>query len=391
MIYLDHNATTAPLPEVNEAVLRAQRELWGNPSSTHRAGQAARAALELARRQTARLIGAKPVELVLTSGGTESNAIALAQCRRWISTAVEHAAVREPLDHKPGSEALPAWMPVDLRPDGAVDLAALTDRLEAAASAAADAGEPTVGCSIQWANNETGRIQPMPAIGQVVAQVRSRWRGRGVDVLWHSDATQAVGKLPVDVAAIGVDLMSFAAHKFHGPKGVGGLYVRRGVRLRPVQLGGPQELSRRGGTENTPGVIGMGVAAEAAAAWLAGEGPTQVAALRDRFERAVLTDHAGAVVHHAGEPRLWNTACIGFPGLSAEGVLVALSERGVCVSAGAACSSGSLEPSPVLRAFGVPEPAAFGSVRFSLGRSTTDEEVDAAAAAVQASISTISL
>ena len=376
MIYLDHNATTPPLPEVNDAVLHAQRELWANPSSVHRAGQAARAALELARRQTARLIGAKPAELVITSGGTESNALALSQCRRWVSTPIEHAAVREPLGAGLADGMHAAVKP---EPDGGVGIASLEAALDAMAEAAASAGERTIGCSIQWANNETGRIQPMAGIGQAVEAVRGRWRDRGVDVLWHTDATQAVGKLPVDVKALGADLLSFAAHKFHGPKGVGGLYVRRGVRLRPVQVGGPQELSRRGGTENVPGVVGMGVAAEAAAAWLASEQPERVAGLRDRFESAVLAAHATATVHHRDQPRLFNTACIGFRGLSAEGVLVGLSERGVCASAGAACSSGSLEPSPVLRAFGIPEPDAFGSVRFSLGRDVQEADLQATA------------
>ena len=199
------------------------------------------------------------------------------------------------------------------------------------------------------------------------------------EALFHTDATQAVGKIPVDVKAAGVDLATMSAHKFHGPKGVGALYVKRGVRVRAQLRGGPQERERRGGTENTAAIVGMGVAAELARSFIDEE--ESLGALRDRFERAILERCPGAEVNGARRPdtpRLWNTTNIGFPRLEAEAILLTLSEKGVCASAGAACSSGSLDPSPVLLSMGVPEPVAHGSIRFSLSRFTTDDEIDQA-------------
>ncbi len=387
VIYLDNNATTRPAAAVVEAMNVMLREQWANPSSVHRFGQAARRRVELARAAVARLIGARDREIVFTSGATESDHLAMhgvlglargQQSPLLITTRVEHSAVREPAAMLARDSRWPVevvYLPVDHA--GRVSPADL-----ATALAEHDAIRRTVLVSIQWVNNETGVIQPVEALGRAC-------RAAGRSVRFHVDATQAVGKVPVDVGALssdegpGIDLMSLAAHKFHGPKGVGALWVRRGVRLRPLQVGGQQEGERRGGTENTPGIVGMGVAADLACEFLAApERLGAVAALRDHFEAAVQAACPQAVVNGAGAARVWNTSNIGFPRLEAEAILIALSERGVCASAGAACSSGSLEPSPVLLAMGVPEPVAHGSVRFSLSRETTAAEIDRAVRAV---------
>lgn len=429
LIYLDNNATTRPTLEVAAAVAEAHEQLWANPSSVHRFGQQVRQRLELARASVAQLIGAKPRELVFTSGGTEACALAIRGLMdQWdgrrtgtkpreapevlgprgtlITSATEHAAVRELAEAREKNGGAMVWLPA--ADGGAVDVAALIDALGEVE------GEALV--SVMWANNETGVIQPLPEIAAAVAEAR-----QGGQKIWlHTDATQAVGKLPVDVNDLsgagptgtevpvprgsalgkipgaGVDLLSFAGHKFHGPKGVGGLWIRRGVRLRAQQVGGPQETERRGGTENVPGVIGMGVAAQQASAFLADPGRrAAIAELRDRLEAKVIAGledmraetrapKVGLVVNSGGADRLWNTTNLGFRGLEAEAVLLGLSERGVCASAGAACSSGSLEPSPVLIAMGVEEAVAHGSVRLSLSRDTTADQIDRAAAAVVA-------
>ena len=436
VVYLDNNATTRPTAEVTAAVLEAHESLWANPSSVHRLGQAVRQRLELARASTAKLIGARPRELVLTSGGTESADLALrgllaALSRRvgradaggaanvgdgggggeggggvggvaLLVAATEHAAVRElaeavEAEGRPGRRVV--WLGLDA--SGRVDVPGLREALAEVAAR----GEAGV-VSVMWANNETGLITPMAEVSAAVAEARAAMTERGArrGVWLHTDATQAVGKLPVDVAGAGVDLLSFAGHKFHGPKGVGGLWARRGVGLSPQQRGGPQEMERRGGTENVPGALGMGVAAEQAAAWLADtQAMAGQAALRDRLEAKVaegmraagLAESLGPVINGtgagvaagqggggAGGGRLWNTSNLGFRGLEAEAILLGLSERGVCGSAGAACSSGSLEPSPVLRAMGVEEAVAHGSVRLSLSRLTREDEVDRAAEAL---------
>jgi cysteine desulfurase len=406
VIYLDHNATTPPSPGVAGAVRRAMEETWANPSSIHRAGQAARRQVELARNEVAALLGAPPREIVFTSGGTEAIDLAVrgvlgaAALRRAsageppivASGRVEHAAVRELLEalEKQGAARV-RWAPVDR--GGVVDLERLPPLLDGAALAA-----------FQWANNETGVVQPVQEIGALC-------RERGVvlfcdGVQWvgkeHSDEVakrrrdeaapppagadpdprSVTASLRQSVSSSGPALIALSAHKFRGPKGVGALWVRRGVGLAP-QIQGSQELGRRGGTENVPGIVGLGVAAREAREWLADPAPRRrLAALRDRFEQEVLAAIPAAVVNGAGAGRIWNTTNIGFPPLEAEALLLMLSERGVCASAGAACSSGSLEPSPVLLAMGVPEPIAHGSLRFSLGRETTEEEVAAAAEVV---------
>ena len=375
-VYLDNNATTQPLPEVASAVAEAMEELWANPSSVHRFGQTVRQRLELARQSVATLINCKPRELVFTSGGTESNNLAIFGTgpKLLVTTPIEHSAIREPAEEfaKQGGEV------VRLRVDrqGLIDPRELHEVLQTRAT-----GDGVVLVSVQWANNETGVLQPMTDVVAAVAEARSAINARGerTKVYLHVDATQAVGKLPVDVMKMGIDLLTLAAHKFHGPKGVGALFVRTAVRLRAVQRGGPQEREKRGGTENVPAILGMGVAAEAAMRFVADQTAVSgITAMRDRFERAILKELPDTVVNSGEAPRLWNTSNLGFPGLEAEAILLALSERSVCASAGAACSSGSLEPSPVLLAMGIPEPVAHGSVRFSLSRLTTDAEVDEA-------------
>ena len=363
--YLDNNATTQPLPEVVAAVNDAMVRGWGNPSSVHRAGMEARRLVELARESVAQLIGASDREIVFTSGGTEGAGLAIAgtlammpERRVIVTMRTEHSAVREAcevLAKRNMAEVI--WLGCD--DAGKADLASLDQILESRG------GEIAL-VSVMWANNETGAVQP-------IAEIGARCRARGVR--FHTDATQWVGRMSCDVRSMHMDLASFAAHKFHGPKGVGALWIRSGVRVAPQTIGGPQERERRGGTENVPGIAGMGAAADAARTWLSGEKRAEGQGLRDRFERAVLAAIPDAVVNAGGTERLWNTSNIGFPGLEAEAILLLLSERGVSASAGAACSSGSLDPSPVLLAMGIPPRVAHGSVRFSLSRLTTEAEV----------------
>jgi cysteine desulfurase len=365
VIYLDHNSTTPPTPGVVAAVQRGLTELWANPSSVHRAGQAARHAVELARQSTARLLGVPSRAVVFTGGGTEAIDLAIrgalaslppsADPPLVLTTPTEHAAVRELVERlRSAGLARLGWLA--LTQEGLVDLADLKKQLHQ---------RPAM-LSVQWANNETGVIQPIHQIARMA---------RDAGALVHTDATQWVGKEPVTDPEE-FDFITCAPHKYHGPKGVGVLAVRRGVRFTPMLLGS-QELGRRGGTENVPGILGAGVAAEEAIAFL--EDPARrlaQAALRDRFERTILNALPECRVNAVGAPRLWNTTNIAFPRLEAEALLIALSERGVSASAGAACSSGSLDPSPVLLAMGIAPELAHGSLRFSLGRETTPREID---------------
>lgn len=362
MIQLDNNATTRPTPEVVEAVARALTDTWHNPSSVHRAGQAARQAVELARQQVAELLNASAREVTFTSGGTESINLAVRGAlgstgkRVIVTTRVEHSAVRDLVeDLERRAECEVRWAP--LLEHGIVDADALDELIT-----------PDVALvSVQWANNETGAIQPVERIARLC---------EAKNVLFHTDSTQWVGKMPTDVTGAPFDLLTCSAHKMHGPKGVGVLWARRGVRLRPVQPGA-HELARRAGTENVPGIVGMGVSAQQAKVWL--EDPdarARIGALRDRLEGGILERVPDAVVNGREVERLWNTTSVGFPSMEGEALLLLLSERGLCASAGAACSSGSLEPSPVLLAMGVPERVAHGSIRLSLGRETTGSEID---------------
>ena len=368
--YLDNNATTKPAPEVVEAMLPFLTEWYGNPSSVHRFGQRSRQAVEEARGQVAKLLGCSEAEVMFTGGGTESvntavrGLLAARQPRKKIvTTTVEHSATRELCAQleKEGLEIVA----VDVDEGGEMDF----DQFEAALSA--DVALVTV----MWANNETGVLFPVERIAALCHQRR---------IPFHCDGTQAVGKIPVDVTAAGIDALSFASHKFHGPKGAAGLFLRRGLRHRPLLIGGPQERGRRGGTENVPGIVGMGKAAELALQSL--PQMQRVATLRDRLERQILETIPDTRVNGRTELRVPNTTNIGFYQLEAEAILLLLSEQGVYASAGAACSSGSLEPSPILRAMKVDDRYAHGSVRFSLSKYTTEQEVDRALSVLPAVI-----
>jgi cysteine desulfurase len=386
-IYLDNNATTRPPEPVCAAMLEMLTDGWPNPSSVHRPGQAVRHRVELARKKLAELIGARPRQITLCGSGTEAIDLAirgalLAQGRLGgarknppgaiVTTRVEHVAIRDlagALEREEGVRVY--WAALDSR--GQVDLESLRALL---------AANPDISLvSVQWANNETGIVQP---VHEIAALCREH------NILFHTDATQWVGKMPTVVgdaapsasalgtqhSALSPDLLTYSPHKFHGPKGVGILFSRPGVRTAPL-IHGEQELGRRGGTENVPGIIGAGVAAELAMAWLAdSQNIERGRALRDRFESAILAHVPDAAVNGAHIERLWNTSSISFPRLEAEAILLLLSERGLCASAGAACASGSLEPSPVLKALGIPPEFAHGTVRFSLSRETTPREID---------------
>ena len=367
MIYLDHNASTPVRPEVADAMVVALRDLGANPSSTHREGQRVRAAVEAARDQVAALVNARADEVVFVSGGTEGDHLAIvggALARRDAGRTVAYAAIEHHAVH------------------GAADLLADLGWAYVTLPCDADGRTPpdtvdslpvgTTLLSVMLANNETGVLQP-------VAELATRARRRGM--LVHCDAVQAAGKVAVDVAALGVDYLVLSGHKFGGPKGAAALIVRRGVPLKSLQRGSGHERGRRGGTENVPGIVGLGLAAECAAAELAAEG-VRLAALRERFEQGLLAAVPDAVIHGARVPRLPNTINASFPGARADHLLLALDARGVAVSAGAACASGAVEPSPVLAAMGVPRSLAISALRFSLGRTTTADEVASALVAL---------
>lgn len=361
LVYLDNNATTQPAPQVVEAMVGMLTQWYGNPSSVHRFGQRARAAVDRARGQVCGLIGCAERELIFTGGGTESVNMAIrgllagrAPKKRLVTTSVEHSATRQ-LCEKLAHEGIEI---VEVGVDGA-------GRLDLPAWRAAVGDPQTALATVMWANNETGVIFQVAELAQIC---------KAHSVPLHSDGTQAIGKIAVDVRSAGVDAMSLAAHKFHGPKGVGALYVRRGVRISPLIIGGPQEHNRRGGTENVPGIVGMGVAAELAGEKLSEMG--QVAELRDRLEAAVLQMIPDTSINGDAEHRLPNTSNISFAQLEAEAILLLLSEKNICASAGAACSSGSLEPSHVLRAMKIPDRIAHGAIRFSLSRYTTQNEIN---------------
>lgn len=367
-IYLDSNATSQPAPEVVEAMNQSLTELWQNPSSVHRPGQLVRRAVEQARKDLASLIGARDREIAFTAGGTEADnwAIfgtfdALPDRRVFVTDRTEHSAVRESADllERRGVEV----MRLPINRAGQVDVGALRELL-------GERAEEIGLVSIMWGNNETGVIQPVEAIGALC---------REHGVRFHTDAVQWVGKMPTSVRDLPIDLMSMAAHKFHGPKGVGALYIARGVRLAKWSIGGSQERDRRGGTENVPGIVGMGAAAMLAEAWLAKDEIEQKRSMRDRFEQSILDRLPDTSINGGDAERMWNTSNIAFHRLESEAILLSLSERGVCASGGSACASGSLEPSPVLLAMGIPEKEAHGSIRFSFSRETTEDELAAAA------------
>ena len=369
-IYLDHNATTPVDPRVVDAMLPVLREGFGNPSSLHWYGQQARALLDEARAQVARLLNATPSEIVFTASGTEADNMALRgaaaaardERRAIVHTAVEHHAVVNT-----GKALAEEGWPVEVARvgvDGLVDLDDLRARVD----------DRTALVAVMRANNETGVVQPVEEAARIA-------HARGA--LVHCDAVQAAGKIPLDVKALDVDTLALSAHKFYGPKGVGVLYVRRGTKLKPWARGGSQERNRRAGTENVAGIVGMGRAAAIALEDLAGEASRQ-ARLRDALEARLLAI-PGARRNGDG-PRVPNTASVSFEGIEAESLLMALDLAGIAVSTGAACAAGAVEPSHVLRGMGLAPERVQGSIRLSLGRSTTEEAVDRAAAAVEAAV-----
>ena len=362
-VYFDHNATTPVDPAVADVVVRVLKEDFGNASSVHRFGQQAKAVLDEARTAVATLIGAEPSEIVFTSGGTESDNAALRGAaeaieptgrRHLIASAIEHEAVLVTLKALTRRGWRTTLLPVD--DSGIVK----PEALEASIT------DDTAIVSVMHANNELGTIQPVAELARIA-------HGRGA--LFHTDAVQSIGKISVDARGLGADLLSLSAHKFNGPKGAGALWIKRGTRLVPILTGGKHERTRRAGTENVPGIAGLGAAAKLAKQKLISDG-TRVAALRDRLEEQILTRIPGTVVNGAREPRVPNTTNISFDRIEAESLLIALDLEGIAVSTGAACSSGTLEPSHVLRAMGLPTHRAQNSIRFSLGAGNTDAEID---------------
>jgi len=361
-IYLDYNATAPIADPVIEAMARAMRDLPGNASSVHAFGQRAKAAIDEARSSLAALLQADSGEIVFTSGGTEAINLSLrgafdaagpAGRRRIVTTGIEHEAVLNTARTLADQSADIAILPVPS--SGVIDPSTVKGALT----------RDTLLASVMLANNEIGTVQP-------VADIAEACRSNGS--LIHTDAVQAVGKMPVSVRDLNVDLLSLSAHKFGGPKGVGALWIRRGTRLRAQATGGRQERNRRAGTENVAGIVGLGVAAQLAADRLGHR--VHIAALRDKLETAILANVPDTSVNGSRVDRVANTSNISFGGIEAESLLIALDLEGVAVSTGSACSSGTLEPSHVLRAMGLPSSRARNSLRFSLGAATTEREID---------------
>lgn len=361
VIYLDNNATSMVAPEVVEAMLPMFTELYGNASSIHGFGGQMQKYLNRGREQVAAILGAQPGEIVFTSCGTESDSTAIFSAletqpekRHFVTTRVEHPAILalgSYLEHK-GYEV--TWLGVDSR--GRLDLDELARSVR----------KDTAIVSIMHANNETGTVFPIERIAGIVKE-------RGV--LLHVDAVQSVGKLPLNMADAPIDFLSMSGHKLHAPKGIGALYVRKGTPFRPFLRGGHQERGRRAGTENVPYIVGLGKACELAASSMSAE-RMEVAALRDKLEKGLMAAIPHAMINGDVENRLPNTSSIAFEAIEGESMLLMLDQYGICASSGSACTSGSLEPSHVLRAMGVPFTYAHGSIRFSLSRYTTNEEID---------------
>jgi cysteine desulfurase len=362
-IYLDHNATTSPAEAVVDAMSRALREVAGNASSVHSFGQQAKSAIDEARTSVAGLLGGEASEVIFTGSGTEADNLALRGAaealeatgrREIVVSAIEHEAVLNTARALARRGWTMTTLPVNA--SGIVSPDAVRDAVS---------GRTAI-VSVMHANNEVGTVQPVAEIAAIAHE-------RGA--LMHTDAVQSAGKIPLAVRALGVDLLSISAHKFYGPKGVGALWVRRGVRLMQQMTGGRQERNRRAGTENVPGIIGLGVAARLATEAL-GSSAARVAALRDRLEAGILRDVPHATLNGAREPRVPNTTNISFERVEAESLLIALDLEGIAVSTGSACSSGTLEPSHVLKAMGLGSSRAQSSLRFSLGSATTETDID---------------
>ena len=361
-IYLDHNATTPVEQEVLEAMLPYLTQDFGNASSIHSFGQSARTAVERARESVAALIGARPQEVVFTSGGTESDNHAIfgtvgaaqGEAEHVITTAVEHEAVLNACQELEKRGVAVTYLPVDR--EGRVDPAEVKRAIR----------PETVLITVMHANNELGTVQPVEAIGKIAA---------GLRIALHTDAVQSAGKIPIDVTTLGVRLLSLSGHKLYAPKGVGALYIRKGTRLQQLLYGGHHQRGHRPGTENVAGIVGLGKAAEIARQQLA-QDAARIGALRDRLEEGLLARVPQTRVNGSHAPRVPNTANITFPGIEGEALVIALDLKGLACSTGAACSSGAVEPSHVLTAIGLPPEEARASLRFSLGRHTTPEEID---------------
>lgn len=361
VVYVDNNATTQVAPEVLEEMLPYFHDLYGNPSSMHSFGGQVGAKLKEARQKMASLIGATPDEILVTSCGSESDNTAIRATlesypdkKHIITTRVEHPAILNLCEYLAENGYRVTFLPVDRQ--GRLNPEDLYKSLS----------DNTAIVSIMWANNETGVIFPIEEMARVV-------RERGV--VFHTDAVQAVGKIPINVQQVPVDMLSLSGHKLHGPKGIGALYIRKGTKFSPFLIGGHQERGRRGGTENVASIIGLGKACELAAKHI-GEENERVKHLRNKLENEILKRVPNAMVNGDRERRLPNTTNISFEYVEGEAILLMMNELGICASSGSACTSGSLEPSHVLRAMGVPFTAAHGSIRFSLSIYNTEEEID---------------
>ena len=368
-VYLDNNATTPVLPEVLETMRPYFGEHFGNASSIHHHGQETRGAVERARQSVAALLGCRASEVVFTSGGTEGDNLAIfgtAQSGDHVITStIEHHAVLNASKHLAEKGCEVTYLPVDGR--GLVDPGDVKRALR----------PNTKLITIMYANNETGVLQPVAEIGKIAAEA---------DVYFHTDAVQAAGKIPINVDEIGCDLLTISGHKFHAPQGVGALYVRKGTKLEPMLYGGSHERSRRAGTENVPGIAGLGKAAELALAGFERGDDTKMAAARDRIERDLLEIDATGL-NGEGAPRVPNTTNIYFDGIEGESLVIALDLKGLAVSTGAACSSGAIEPSHVLIAMGLSRDQAKASIRFSLGKQNIAADVESALAIIRETVS----
>ena len=361
VIYVDNNATTQVAPEVLEEMLPYFNEYYGNPSSMHTFGGMVEHKIVEARERLAGLLGASPDEIIFTSCGTESDSTAIRAAilsnpdkKHILTSRVEHPAVKNLFEYMSKNGYRVTFVPVDRK--GRLDLDYLYKNLS----------EDTAIVSIMWANNESGVIFPIEEIGTVLKE-------KGI--VFHTDAVQMVGKIPIDLENVDVDMLSLSGHKLHGPKGVGALYVRKGTKYSPFLIGGHQEKGRRGGTENVASIIGLGKASELAAANLTDKN-IRVKRLRDKLETELVNRIPNAIVNGDRENRLPNTTSIAFEYVEGESILLLMDEYGICASSGSACTSGSLEPSHVLRAMGVPFTAAHGSIRFSLSTYNAEEEID---------------
>jgi len=361
-IYVDNNATTMVAPRVVETMLPYFSELYGNPSSMHNFGGKVGGAIEEARQKVAALINASASEIVFTSCGTESDSTAIKAVlaanpdkRHIVTSRVEHPAIKNLYEQLSTQGYRTTFVPVNA--DGELDLDYLYDNLT----------EGTAIVSIMWANNETGVIFP---VEEIAAEVMKR------GIAFHTDSVQAAGKVPIDVKASPIDMLSLSGHKLHAPKGVGVLYVRKGTRFSPFLVGGHQEGGRRGGTENVASIVGLGTAADLAGEELENGSVARMAGLRDRLEKGLLESVPSSMVNGTIKSRLPNTTSISFEYVEGEAILLMMDQLGICASSGSACTSGSLEPSHVLRAMGIPFTAAHGSIRYSLSTYNTEEEID---------------